>query len=147
MWKLCGEAEPSESAFRSAAESAADQSTAYRAYNEVIHSLISRGITAAAEASCRQAIDKVPEFAHLLSISLTGILRVAGRLEEALQVIDGVTERYPDMGDAHANRAVVLYGLGRHSEAEHAVARTSELAPDLVAHLRQLGHLPEARDK
>ena len=49
LWKLSGEIERAEKTFLLAGERAVDQSNAYRAFNEVVHSLVARGQTEEAE--------------------------------------------------------------------------------------------------
>ncbi len=82
-----------------------------------------------AERITRQGLAADPSDAVLLTV-LAGVLRQAGRPEEALQAAAAASAAAPERPDTHRQRALALSTLGRHEPACEA----SEVAVSLDSH-------------
>ena len=61
-------------------------------------------------------------------------LAASNRLDEALAEVDRLLEESPDAGRAQAQRAKILFSLGRRAEAVQAIRRARELLPAYAEH-------------
>ena len=99
------------------------------------------GRTAEAESVIRRAIAMAPERANPYT-NLGRLFQTnACRASEALSLHDLAIVRKPNYADAHNNRGVALFTLGRYDEASSSFQRALSLKPGLAEAHTNLGHL------
>ncbi|MBF0333070.1 MAG: tetratricopeptide repeat protein [Alphaproteobacteria bacterium] len=86
------------------------------------------GDLAAAEAIYRQVIERDPKHPHALN-NLGVLLKVTGRIDEALGFYRRAAEVSPVPAQIHNNLAIALLGMRRFSEAAEEAARALVLEP------------------
>lgn len=74
-------------------------------------------------------------------VALAGILKEAGRCDDAIELLDEAIRLDPHLTSAHCQRAAVLESLGRSAEAEQAWRRAVELDAGDFAAANGLGTL------
>ena len=112
---------------------------------------LARGELAAAEATCRAALEAAPADARTLGL-LAHVLHRAGRLEEAFDLSGRALDARPDFPPALMERAATARALGRWAQARDAIEALLRLTPgkaalhfDLGTTLAELGAGDAAR--
>lgn len=119
-----------------------------------LHALVARSVEdfhAAAEALIRLlALENEPP--EIIG-ELAGLLSTAGKYEESLQLWDTLVRGYPQLADAHLNRASTAANAGKHdvalAAAEEGLSRFPNHARLLAAKamaLKNVGRLSDAVD-
>ena len=83
---------------------------------------------AAAEASCRRALDLAPGNARVMNLA-AALAMSRGRLEEAVALYRQAIAQDPLRPVAYSNLAAALHAAGRFKEAEAAYSKALELGP------------------
>ncbi len=93
------------------------------------------GALDAAEHHARRALDLAPDN-HWAWLTLANVQAQTGRLAEAVDSYQRLTDANPRYARGHYLRGLLLQQLGRAAEAETALMRAAELQPDsFSAHL------------
>ena len=88
------------------------------------------GRTGEAIADYQAALETVDKERPQILANLAGVLYGAGRVEEALELLDQAVALAPDVAPLYRNRAVALESLGRADEAAHDLGTYLAKAPE-----------------
>ncbi|MFO7654659.1 MAG: hypothetical protein R6X25_12680 [Candidatus Krumholzibacteriia bacterium] len=105
---------------------AADSSSAIARYR-VVTSMVTIGSVTAAESTCRQALERMPD-SGLLHVALGECLEKLEQLQEAFGTYGRALELEPTLAAAHSRRGRLLCGMGQYEAA--AVACQTALEHD-----------------